>query len=64
MNLLSVAAGVLIAMATAWLIAGVMAWPLAGFLAALTYVLTESSEILLAQRVQAKRGDEEAEPAG
>lgn len=64
MNFLSVAAGVLVTLATAWLVTGVLAWPLAGFLAAMAYALTESSEIMLAQRVQAKRGDEEAEPAG
>jgi hypothetical protein len=63
-NVFSVAAGVGVAMGTAWLVVGLIAWPLAGFLAAMAYVATESVEILLAGRLQAKRGDEEAEPAG
>jgi hypothetical protein len=63
-NVFSVAAGVGVAMGTAWLVVGLIAWPLAGFLAAMAYVATESVEILLAGRLHAKRGDEEAEPAG
>jgi hypothetical protein len=64
MNFLSVAAGVGVATATAYVVVGMASWPLAGFLAATVYVLTESAEILLAQRVQARRGDPEAEPSG
>jgi hypothetical protein len=56
MNFLSVAAGVGIAIATAGLVPGGSAWPLAGFLAALAYAATESAEIMLAERVQARRG--------
>src|SRR5918998_6601452 len=57
-NVFSVAAGVGVAMGTAWLVAGLIAWPLAGFLAAMSYLATESVEILLAGRLQARRGDE------
>ena len=63
MNFLSVAAGVGVATVTAWLVIGRPAWPLAGFLAAITYVLAESAEISLAERVQARRGDAQVEPS-
>jgi hypothetical protein len=63
MNFLSVAAGVGVAAVTASLVIGTPAWPLAGFLAASAYVLAESAEITLAERIQARRGDTPAEPA-
>ena len=62
MNFLSVAAGIGVAATTAWLVIGKPAWPLAGFFAATAYVLAESAEVQLAQKVQAKRGDVRCEP--
>ena len=63
MNFLSVLAGVGTAAASAWLVPGVPGWAFAGFLAAVAYVLTESAEILAAQRLQASAGDPDAEPS-
>ncbi len=63
MNFLSVGAGVGAAILIGPLIGPRLGWPAGGFLAASAYLIAESVEILLAQRLQAARGDREAEPA-
>lgn len=60
LNIFSVGLGLgsAIAVGLAW--DGLLVWPAAGFLAAAVYVLAESSEILLAERIQRRRGDPDA----
>lgn len=61
MNFASVAAGVGAAIAVGELWTTFGAWPAGAFCAAVAYVLAESAEMLIAERVQRSRGDPEAE---
>jgi hypothetical protein len=61
LNVVSVVVSVAIALLAAAALSGTAAWIVAAFAACGAYVLVESSEILLAERVQRRRGDPEAE---
>lgn len=61
MNLLSVAAAVGTAVGVADLVDGTATWPITGFAIAMVFILAETTEILLAERVQRRRGNPEAE---
>lgn len=61
LNFASVAAGVGAAIGVGELWTGFGAWPVAGFCAAVAYVVAESAEMLLAERLQRRRGDADAE---
>ncbi len=60
LNVFSVGLGLGSAIAVGLIWDGLLVWPAAGFLAATVYVLAESSEILLAEWIQQRRGDPEA----
>ena len=60
MNVASVATGVGTAIGAAEALGGGAGWPVAGFAAAAVYILTEASEVMLAERIQAARGDPRA----
>lgn len=60
LNFFSVGSGLGSAIAVGLLWNGVLVWPAGGFLAAAIYVVAESSEILLAEWIQLRRGDPEA----
>ena len=61
LNVLSVAAGVGGAMLVGVYLDGLPAWSIGGFAAALVYVLVESAEVFVAERIQSWAGDPEAE---
>lgn len=64
MNFVSVSAGVAAALGVGELMDGLPVWPAGAFAAALTYIIAESIEILIAEEVQAARGDPAAESGG
>lgn len=59
-DFLSIAAAVGAVAATGELLDGLPAWLAAGFVSATTFVLVESVEFMVAERVQRLRGDREA----
>ncbi len=61
MNVFSVTVSVAAALLAAELLSNVLAWTIAGFTASGLYVLLEGAEIMLAERIQATRGDPDAE---
>lgn len=61
MNFASVSAGVAAALGVGELLGGTVVWPAAAFAAGLTYVLAESAEVLMAEKIQSARGDPAAE---
>lgn len=64
MNVFSVAASVAGALVMAELLPDLLGWSVAAFVASGLYVLLEGSEVLLAERIQAARGDPDADSAG
>ena len=60
LNVVSVAVGIAAALLVSQLMDGPLGWGLGAFVAATLYVLVESSEILIAEYIQAARGDREA----
>ncbi len=60
-NVLSCALGIGTAAGTAALVPGGGAWPAAGALSILVFLLAESGEIFIAEYVQRRRGDPDAE---
>jgi hypothetical protein len=60
-NFVSVAAGLGAAAGVAALLDAGVAWPLGACAATLVFLMAESAEILVAEFVQARRGDPEAE---
>ncbi len=60
LNFVSVALSVAAALAAAELLANLLAWAAGAFLASGLYVGLEGSEILLAEWIQSKRGDPDA----
>lgn len=60
-NMLSVAAGLGGAVLMGELTTGFAAWPAGGFLAAGAYVVAEAAETLVAEIVQRRRGDRQAD---
>lgn len=61
LNFASVAAGVGAALGGAETVGGGVGWPAAGFVAATVYMLAESVENLIAEVVQRRRGDPQAQ---
>lgn len=60
-DFISVAAGIGVAAAIGAAVGGGAAWPVGGFAAAVVFLLAETAETLLAEVVQKRRGDPQAE---
>lgn len=61
LNLASVAVGIGVAIGLGELLRGTAAWPVASFAASAGFVLAESAETMLAERIQHMRGDPDAD---